>query len=109
MSKLVIVIERLTTLFEKVYKTMVNWPKREITGFQYMVKEKFVNTISKIVTADEVKSKRDFTIKDVLSDLRTLHVLMDFSSRNGFISKPFFADVSIELNDIKETLITFIK
>jgi dynactin complex subunit len=44
MSKLVIVIERLTTLFEKVYKTMVNWPKREITGFQYMVKEKFVNT-----------------------------------------------------------------
>lgn len=106
---LLVLKERIFVLFNKVYKTMVNWPKVELNGLQLKVKELFINIITNFDNVIEIKSQKVHYLKIIISNLRTLHTTLEFASRNKFISINFFKEVSIELNDVKEELIVTIK
>ena len=99
-SNVLIVHKLAEDLLNKIYPTLVNFPKSEKFSLCQSIKNNFFELIGNILSAHEVKSKRKFYLEEAVGKLRLLQVLVKLSKNHKYISEGFFKIIDLKLTEI---------
>lgn len=95
---------RVEVLFDEIYPSLKNYPRYEQPSTVAQIKEQFHLTISKILRASEVKTKRRPLMDEIASHVYHLISLFHFSRRHKFISLGFHSEINLKLSTISVEL-----
>lgn len=104
-----LVSKKTEALLNKIYPSLVNFPKAEKFALCHEIKQNFYNLIKFIEMANSVKSKRKVYAQEADGHLQTLKVLMRLSRNRRYISQGFYREIDTKLTEINKLLSGFIR
>tara|TARA_B100000929_G_scaffold184778_3_gene146334 strand:- start:500 stop:853 length:354 start_codon:yes stop_codon:yes gene_type:complete len=96
--------QRVFELFDKVYATLVNFPRREQNGIQLLIKQGFGKCLSRLEEADKIPGNKSHYIKRALAGLNDSATWLEISYRNKYINLGFWEECSIIITKIREEM-----
>jgi hypothetical protein len=104
-----LVSKKTEALLNKIYPTLVNFPKAEKFALCHEIKQNFYDLIKFIEMANSVKSKRKVYAQEADGHLQTLKVLFRLSRNRRYISQGFYREIDTRLTEINKLLSGFIR
>ena len=100
---------RMEHLLYRIYPRLMNFPKAERYSLTQDIKQNFFDFLRYIALADKVRSKRLVYAQEADGHLQTLKVLTKLANKRRYISKGFYAEISLELTEISKMLAGYIR
>lgn len=99
----------MENLFGRIYPALINFPKSEKYATTQDIKNCFLEYLTYVARANNVKSKRLIYSQEAEAYLQKIKTLMKLSYSRRYISKGFYTDISLELTEVSKMLSGYIK
>ena len=94
---------------ERIYPVVIKFPKSEKFALSQDIKNCFLEYLTYVKRADEVKSMRLRYSQEAQAYLGKIKTLMSIAKSREYISIPFYESVSLELTEISKMLKAYIR
>ncbi len=93
-------VSQTESLFAKIYPSFKNFPRFEIPGMVFFIKQNFINFLATLRLASRVKSKRIQYLIEADVHLQQVKTCFQMSAKLKYISKSFYLKLQEELEKI---------
>lgn len=101
--------DRMFNLLDRMYPALINFPKSERYALTQDIKNSFFRYLSYTSRANEVKSKRLEYAQEAQGALQDIKNKIKLAFYRKYISKGFYANISLELTEVSKMLASYIK
>lgn len=98
------IYNRMFNLLNRIYPALRNFPKSEKFALSQDIKNCFLEYLTYVSRANEVKSMRLKYSQEAEAYLNKIKSLMKLAFNQRYISKGFYKDVSLELTELSKML-----
>lgn len=104
-----LVSKRTEALLNRIYPSLVNFPKSEKFALCQEIKQNFYDLIKYLEMANSVKSKRRIYAQEADGHLQTLKVLIRLARNRKYIGIGYYREIDTEFTHINKMLSGFIR
>lgn len=99
----------MLNLLNRIYPALKSFPKSEKYALTQDIKNCFLEYLTYVSRANEVKSKRLAYSQEAEAYLQKIKSLIKISLKQHYISKGFYEDISLELTEVSKMLAGYIR
>ena len=103
------IYNRMFNLLNRIYPALKNFPKSEKFALTQDIKNCFLEYLTYISRANDVKSMRLKYSQEAEGYLQKIKSLIKLAFNQKYISKGFYKDISLELTEISKMLAGYIR